>query len=189
MNEYKYIKWYRGSKTPKLFFEVEQNNEHYATRMAKLSIDGVVSKIIPNEKGTTEESYVPNVEEINHKPDNYAEYISKEEFEAIYNSEQYNLEVNADNQSKIPKRAKTCFKLFIGLTIVSMVDSLFYFLSIIPNIIICIIGHISISKYKRSNPESDTKKYTIAFFLGIFILPIIGFFWAIYIFIKTTGGV
>lgn len=76
---------------PILIYEVDLENERYATRMVEIYEDGRIKKVEePGFKFITEAS-VPTIQEINEEyPDFFAQLITKEEFETIYISDYYN---------------------------------------------------------------------------------------------------
>lgn len=98
MNKFEYIKWfwkYIDDETPiLLFYEIDLENERYATRMTEVFSD---KKAIPvAEKGFKfiTEAPVPTIDEINKEPDFFAVTISKEEFENAYKSEIYSGDIS-----------------------------------------------------------------------------------------------
>ena len=64
-------------------------NERYATRMTEVFCDKVVKPVIEEGFDFVTEAPIPTVEEINCYPEFYAEIISKEKFEEVYNSKKY----------------------------------------------------------------------------------------------------
>lgn len=93
MKKFEYIKWfwkYIDNETPVLlFYEVDLENERYATRMAEVFCDKVVKPVMEEGFDFVTEAPIPMVEEINREPEFSAEIISKEKFEEVYNSEKY----------------------------------------------------------------------------------------------------
>lgn len=94
MNKFEYIKWYWryiDDETPVLlFYEVDLENERYATRMTEVFIDKSVVPVIEEGFEFVTESPIPTADEIIKEDDDfYAEIISKEEFENVYNSNKY----------------------------------------------------------------------------------------------------
>lgn len=91
--KFEYIKWfwkYIDDETPVLlFYEVDLENERYATRMAEVFYDMVVKPVIEEGFDFVTEAPIPTVEEINCEPEFCAEIISKEKFEEVYNSKKY----------------------------------------------------------------------------------------------------
>lgn len=89
---YEYIKcfWkYIDEETPVLlFYEVDLENERYATRMTEVFSD---RRAVPVDEGYAfvTEAPVPTVDEINQKDEFFAMVISREEFEEIYQSSIY----------------------------------------------------------------------------------------------------
>lgn len=93
MKKFEYIKWfwkYIDDETPVLlFYEVDLENERYATRMAEVFCDKVVMPVIEEGFDFVTEVSIPMVEEINREPEFCAEFIQKAEFEEVYNSKKY----------------------------------------------------------------------------------------------------
>ena len=69
-----------------LFYKVDKANERYATRMAEVYDDYSVKQVVESGSECVTEAPVPTVREINAGPDYYAEVITKEEFDTVYNS-------------------------------------------------------------------------------------------------------
>lgn len=93
MGKFEYIKW-RGIQKDKdddfiLFYEVDLDNDRYATRMIEIHKDGSVNPIEEEGFEFITEAPVPTIEEINAEPEWYAEPISEGEFEEIYVSSHY----------------------------------------------------------------------------------------------------
>lgn len=94
MSRFEYIKWfwkYIDDETPVLlFYEVDLDNERYAARMTEIFSDRSAVPRIEEGFEFITEAPVPTVEQINSEPDFYAEKISKEEFEKVYEADKYN---------------------------------------------------------------------------------------------------
>lgn len=93
MSKFEYIKW-RGNQSDKnddflLFYEVDLENERYATRMVEVHKDETVEPIIEEGFEFVTEGSVPTIAEINSESERHAEIITKEDFEKIYVSAQY----------------------------------------------------------------------------------------------------
>lgn len=93
MRRFEYIKW-RGMQNDKdegflLFYEVDLDNDRYATRMIEVYKDGSVHPIVEDGFDFITETSLPTIEEINTEPDWHAELISKMEFERTYISSFY----------------------------------------------------------------------------------------------------
>jgi hypothetical protein len=93
MGKFEYIKW-RGTQNNKdegflLFYEVDLDNDRYATRMIEIQEDGSVNPIVEEGFEFITEAPVPTIEEINTDPEWHAELISETEFEEIYESDHY----------------------------------------------------------------------------------------------------
>ena len=93
MDRYEYIKWYvkdfHGEYAPLLFYEVDKDQERYATRMAEVYDDYSIKQVIDSGSAFVTEAPVPTVSGINTDSDYFAELISREEFDAVYNSSRY----------------------------------------------------------------------------------------------------
>ena len=93
MNRFEYIKcfWkYIDDETPVLlFYEIDTENERYATRMTEVFSDKRAIPVIENGFDFITEAPVPTTDEINKDPQFNAVIISKEEFENAYISEEY----------------------------------------------------------------------------------------------------
>ncbi len=93
MDRFEYIKcfWkYIDNETPVLlFYEVDLENERYASRMTEVFSDGSAVPCIEEGFEFITEAPVPTVEQINREPEFYAERISKEEFEKVYEDDKY----------------------------------------------------------------------------------------------------
>ncbi len=93
MQKYEYIKWYWkhpfDSDPVLLFYEVDLENERYASRMTEVFIDRSAIPVTEDGFEFITEAPVPTVCEINVEPDSFAELISKEEFEAVYRINRY----------------------------------------------------------------------------------------------------
>ena len=80
MEKYEYIKcfWkYIDDETPVLlFYEVDLENERYATRMAEVFCDGCVRRVIEEGFEFVTEAAIPQVDEINSEPEFFALIIS-----------------------------------------------------------------------------------------------------------------
>ena len=93
MDRYEYIKWYvkdfHVEYAPVLFYEVDKDQERYVTRMAEVYDDYSIKQVIDSGSAFVTEAPVPTVSEINTDSDYFAELISREEFDAVYNSSRY----------------------------------------------------------------------------------------------------
>lgn len=93
IKKFEYMKcfWkYIDDETPVLlFYEVDLENERYATRMAEVFDDRTIKQVIEEGFDFVTEAPIPMVEEINLEPEFCAEIISKAEFEETYNSKKY----------------------------------------------------------------------------------------------------
>lgn len=93
MGKYEYLKcfWkYIDDETPVLlFYEVDLENERYATRMVEVFCDRRVKQIIEEGFKFVTEAEIPQVEEINSEPEFFAQIISKDEFEKVYDANKY----------------------------------------------------------------------------------------------------
>lgn len=72
-----------------LFYEVDLENERYATRMIEIYSDKSVNIVVEEEFDFITEAPVPTIEEINREPEFYALNISGDEFESVYSVEIY----------------------------------------------------------------------------------------------------
>ena len=88
MDKFQYIKcyWkYIDYETPVvLFYEVDLENERYATRMTEVFPNRKAIPIIEHVHEFITEAPIPMIDEINKDNDFYAEIISKEEFERAF---------------------------------------------------------------------------------------------------------
>ena len=88
MNKFEYIKcyWkYIDDETPVvLFYEVDLENERYATRMTEIFTNRGAVPVIEAGFEFITEAPIPKIDEINEDNDFFAEIISKEEFERVY---------------------------------------------------------------------------------------------------------
>ena len=93
MNRFEYIKWYWeyiDDDTPVvLFYEVNTENERYATRMTEVYSDRRAVPVIEEGFEFITEAPIPCPDEINTDPEFFAVYITKEDFEAVYHSDRY----------------------------------------------------------------------------------------------------
>lgn len=93
MNKVEYIKcfWeYIDDETPiLLFYEVDLENERYATRMVEVLPNRKVNAVTEEGFDYITEAPVPVIEEMNQEPEFFAEIISKDEFEKVYGCEYY----------------------------------------------------------------------------------------------------
>lgn len=93
IQHYEYIKWHLKYENPDssilLLYEVDVDNDRYATRMIEVFVDGTVKLVIEPGFAYITEAPVPEIGEINKDEDFFAEIISKEEFEYIYNLKKY----------------------------------------------------------------------------------------------------
>ena len=93
MRKFEYIKcfWkYIDDETPVLlFYEVDLENERYATRMTEVFCDKTAKTVVEEGFEFITEAPVPEVNEMNRDPEFHAEIISKKEFDEVYNSKKY----------------------------------------------------------------------------------------------------
>ncbi len=97
MNRFEYIKWFwkhnfpfHNNDTPiLLFYEIDLENERYATRMIEVFSDKRAIPVIEDGFDYITEEPIPTIDEINIDPDFFAVIISKEEFENVYKSDKY----------------------------------------------------------------------------------------------------
>lgn len=93
MKKFEYIKcfWkYIDDETPVLlFYEIDLENERYATRSTEVFPNKSIVPVIENGFEFVTEAPVPNIEEINKETEFFSEIISKEEFENVYQSKKY----------------------------------------------------------------------------------------------------
>lgn len=93
VKRFEYIKWfwkYIDAQTPVLlFYEVDLENERYATRMAEVFSDKTAKHVMEEGFEFVTEAPIPEIKEINREPEFFAEIISREEFEDVYNSNKY----------------------------------------------------------------------------------------------------
>lgn len=93
MKKFEYIKWfwkYIDDETPVLlFYEVDLENERYATRMTEVFCDRTIKPVIEEGFDFVTEVPIPMIDEINCEPEFFAEIISNAEFEEVYNSKKY----------------------------------------------------------------------------------------------------
>ena len=91
MDKFQYIKcyWkYIDDETPVvLFYEVDLENERYATRMTEVFANR--KAIAVTDVQFLREASSPMIDEINEKEEFIAEIISKEEFEKVYQCQIY----------------------------------------------------------------------------------------------------
>ena len=94
--EYKRSFWkYIDEETPiMLFYEVDLNNDRYATRMCEVYTDRTIIPVVEPGFEFVTEAPVPTVYEINLDSQFYAELISKDEFEKIYKAKKYMGDIN-----------------------------------------------------------------------------------------------
>ena len=91
--KFEYVKWYakiaKDGTVDIFFYEVDLENERYATRMVWVHPDRNAEAIIePGFEFITEEP-IPEISEINIEDEYFAEIISKEEFEDVYQCNEY----------------------------------------------------------------------------------------------------
>lgn len=93
MGKFEYVKcfWeFIDDETPiLLFYEVDLENERYATRMIEIYSDKSVNIVIEEGFDFITETPIPTIEDINRVPEFYAMIISSNEFESVYNAEKY----------------------------------------------------------------------------------------------------
>ncbi|MBP3760341.1 MAG: hypothetical protein J6I55_02515 [Ruminococcus sp.] len=98
MDKFEYIKWFwkhNYNDTPiLLFYEIDLENERYATRMVEVFSDKKAIPIIEDGFDYITEEPIPTIDEINLEPEFFAVISSKEEFENVYKSEKYAGEIN-----------------------------------------------------------------------------------------------
>ena len=101
MDKFEYIKcyWkYIDDETPVvLFYEVDLENKRHATRGAEVFINRKALPVIEPGFEFITETPIPMIDEINIDNDFFAEIISKEEFERVYQCHIY------DGDIKFPK--------------------------------------------------------------------------------------
>lgn len=101
MDKFQYIKcyWkYIDDETPVvLYYEVDLENERYATRMTEVFANRKAIPVIEHGHEFITEAPIPMIDEINEDNDFFAEIISKEEFEKVYQCHVY------DGNIKFPK--------------------------------------------------------------------------------------
>lgn len=101
MNKFEYIKWfwkYIDDETPiLLFYEIDLENERYATRMIEVFSDKKAVPVIEEGFEFITEAPVPTIDEINKETEFFAVVISKEEFENAYKSEIYSGDISFPN--------------------------------------------------------------------------------------------
>lgn len=95
---YEYIKWYWNHTDNEyaviIFYELDLENERYATRMAEVFSDRSIVPVIEERFDFITEGPVPKIDEINANPEYYAEIISKEEFETVYIANRYDGDIS-----------------------------------------------------------------------------------------------
>ncbi len=104
MKHFEYIKWYIGHDKDLpafIIYEIDLDNERYATRMANIFADRTVIPVIEEGFDFITEAPIPTIDEINQEKDYFAEIISKEEFEKIYCSEKYSGKLNTTPHSTL----------------------------------------------------------------------------------------
>ena len=88
MDKFQYIKcyWkYIDDETPVvLFYEVDLENERYATRMTEVFTNRKAVPVVEPGFEFITEAPIPMLDEINKDNEFYAEIISKEEFERVH---------------------------------------------------------------------------------------------------------
>ena len=93
MGKFEYIKcfWkFIDDETPLLlFYEVDLENERYATRMIEIYSDRSVKPVVEEGFEFITEAPVPTIEEINQELEFYAIIISSNEFESVYHAKKY----------------------------------------------------------------------------------------------------
>lgn len=98
MKKFEYIKWfwkYIDDATPiLLFYEIDLENERYATRMTEVFSDKSAIPVIEKGFEFITEAPVPTIEEINKEPEFFAKIISQEEFENVYKLKEYAGDIN-----------------------------------------------------------------------------------------------
>ena len=95
MSNFEYIKWYvkefHGEFAPILLYEVDLDNDRYATRIIEIYENRQIKRIVEEDFKYVSEGSIPTIQEINlDYPEHYAELITREQFEVIYKSEYYN---------------------------------------------------------------------------------------------------
>lgn len=83
-----------------LFYEVDLENERYATRMAEVFSDKTIHCVIEEGFDFVTEVPIPTMEEINREPEFYAEIISSDEFERVYAAKYYAGSISFPNRMK-----------------------------------------------------------------------------------------
>ena len=108
MEKHEYIKWYvkdfNSDYAPVLLYEVDLENDRYATRMVEIYEDRRIKKVEESGGKFITEAPVPEVYEINEDyPDFFAEIITKEEFEAVYRGDFYNGVIDFPTNRSLPR--------------------------------------------------------------------------------------
>lgn len=103
MKKFEYMKFYWqyicDEDPVVIFYEIDLENERYATRMTEVFRNRQAIPVIEEGFEFITEEPVPTKEEINKEDEFYAEIISKKEFETVYNESIYT--GNIDFPSKI----------------------------------------------------------------------------------------
>ena len=98
MDKFQYIKWYwkyiDDETTVVLFYEVDLENERYATRMTEVFANRKAVPVIEHGFEFITEAPIPMIDEINEEKEFFAEIISKEEFEMVYQCQIYEGNIN-----------------------------------------------------------------------------------------------
>ena len=93
MNRFEYIKWFWKHNDDDmpilLFYEIDLENERYATRMIEVFSDKRANPVVEKGFDYITEEPIPTIDEINIEDEFFAIIISKEEFENVYKSEKY----------------------------------------------------------------------------------------------------
>jgi len=101
VNKFEYIKcfWkYIDDDTPiLLFYEIDLENERYATRMTEVFSDRRAIPVIEKGFNYITEAPVPTIDEISRELEFFAVIISKEEFENTYKTDKYAGEISFPN--------------------------------------------------------------------------------------------
>ncbi|MDE5946118.1 MAG: hypothetical protein K2G63_02245 [Oscillospiraceae bacterium] len=98
MQKFEYMKFYWeyicDEDPVVIFYEIDLENERYATRMTEVFKNRKSIPVIEEDFEFITEEPIPTAEEINKEDEFYAEIISKEEFEMAYNTNLYAGNIN-----------------------------------------------------------------------------------------------
>ncbi len=109
MEKFEYIKFYWAPSPSEehpvvLFYEIDLENERYATRMTEIFQDRKAVPVTDPGFPFVTEAPVPTIDEINREEEFFAELISKEAFEKAYQCTSYEgaIRFDASQQCKFP---------------------------------------------------------------------------------------